>query len=278
MAKPNYEKHLPISMSVEESSMKLTSESSPITKYSPRDSSHCGNIGDPHINNATISFIPQDRGREQTIAWLNTGTCESLTSLLTERDQAARQIQRGPRVKGTNEVQQILQNPSCKAVEQLHSLKKQTEMAMRFGMPGVVVHNFSRSFRWNKTASSKLPSLQLKDSGARVNEIESASAKVPPLPFSPIDWFDLPIEGELANYEHEDTPQQVRSWTPMSEPGGWREIKQVDITDLKPDSFYGVVMSEREENCADGEENHWAYEGEYEHYDMNPISMALERK
>ncbi|KAI1356941.1 hypothetical protein F5Y01DRAFT_321248 [Xylaria sp. FL0043] len=284
MSKPNCETHFQVGMPVERGFRKSTSERSSMAKYPHEDTSHCQNIGDSHSSNATISFMPQDHGREQTIAWLNTGAYESLASLLTERDQAASQIRRGPRAKGTNEVQQILKNPSCKTVEELHCLKKQTEMATRYGKPGVVVYNFRRLFGWNKTTSSKLPSLQLKDFETRMKEVESATASMRPILFSPINWLKLPKPtaayqsmpgGGLADYEDEDTVQQARSLSPISEAGGWRDGNQVDIADSRLDPLYEMPMSKREGNCVAEEETDEDYRGEYGYHDSDSASMAL---
>ncbi|KAI1277153.1 hypothetical protein F5Y07DRAFT_114415 [Xylaria sp. FL0933] len=284
MSKPNCEKRFQVDMPVKRSFRKPTSERSSMAKHPHEDASPCQNIGDPHSSNASISFMPQDHGREQTIAWLNTGAYESLASLLTERDQAASQIRRGPRAKGTNEVQQILKNPSCKTVEQLHCLKKQTEMAVRYGKPGVVVYNFSRLVGWNKTTSSKLPSLQLKDFETRMKEVESATASMGPIQFSPINWLKIPKPiaayqsmpgGGLADCEDEDTVQQARSLSPLSEVGGWRDGNQVDIAESRLDPLYEMPMRESGGNCVAEVETDEDYINEYGHYDSDSVSMAL---
>ncbi|KAI0910602.1 hypothetical protein F4823DRAFT_561778 [Ustulina deusta] len=282
--KPKSMKRLEISSPVEASFKKLTPESSSITGYPARLSSRCQYRGDSAPGSAITSFIPRDRGREETISWLNTGTCESLASILTVRDQAAKQIRRAPRTKGTKEVQLILKKPSCKAVEQLHHLQKQTEMAIRYGAPGVVVYNFSKSLGWNQASTSRLPSLQLRDFETRMKELKVAAASIPAVPFSPMNWFVLaestiahqPIpQRQLSNYEDGDELQPARSSSPISELGGWRESEQVDIADLRPDPPYSMPISEREGVWGTEEEGE-DYEGEYDPYDINAPSTPYE--
>ncbi|KAI0817964.1 hypothetical protein GGR55DRAFT_622808 [Xylaria sp. FL0064] len=156
-------------------------------------------------------------------------------------------------------------------------------MAIRYGMPGVVVYNFSRLFGWNKTASSKLPSLQLKDFETRMKEVESATASMRPIPFSPINWLKLPkptaayqsMPGGLADCEDEGTVQQARSSSPISEAGGWRDGDHVDIADWRLDPLYEMPMREREGNFVAEEETDENYIGEYGYHDSDSVSMAL---
>ncbi|KAI0505238.1 hypothetical protein F5B22DRAFT_529627 [Xylaria bambusicola] len=205
-----------------------------------RDSSHHPN-GSP-----TIPFTPKGRGREETIEWLTTGTCDSLTSLLNERDKASRQVKLGPNTKGMKEVQQILKEPSCHTMKQLHNLKQETEVTLRYGAPGAMMFNFSKTLGWNQ-ASQPL-SLQLRSFGTTKEEPKLVSASIPPLPFSPISWFVLPQQPAPVQIPsmHEDRgeQQQPRPPSPISEPGGWRDdTDQIDIADMRLDPFLGMAVS-----------------------------------
>ncbi|KAI1151880.1 hypothetical protein F4825DRAFT_451068 [Nemania diffusa] len=200
-------------------------------------------IGAYYPGHATTAFIPHDRGRQQTLAWLDTGTSESIVSLLKERDRAARQVQ-SSRTKGTKETQMILNEPSCKTVEMLHNVQRRAEMTIRYGGPGAAAYNFSRSLGWNRASTYRLPSLQLRDFGDIMRECEATSAgNTPATPFSPINWIVLqdPTKSprprwNFSFWEHEDEldeqPDCILS--PISEPGGWRDSEQVDITDSRP--------------------------------------------
>ncbi|GAW21665.1 hypothetical protein ANO14919_111880 [Xylariales sp. No.14919] len=212
-----------VSSPVEGSFETLTSERSLTNVYPSQLPS-----GDSHVGQATIDFIPQARGREETIAWLNT-------------DQAAKQIRRGPRTEATKEVQLILESPSCKTVEEFHHIRQQSEIAVRYGAPGVFVYNFSKSLGWNQASGSRLPSLQLRGFETRMKEIRNAYSSIPAVPFSPINWLALPkstgaqqseARRQLSNYGHEYELQEQEVWasSPISEPGGWRDSEQIDIT------------------------------------------------
>ncbi|KAI1428371.1 hypothetical protein F5Y12DRAFT_57472 [Xylaria sp. FL1777] len=283
--KPTCKKRPKISSPIERNCEKLTVENSSVSGYPPRLSSCHRYRGQSHISSATTSFIPRDRAREETITWLNSGTYESLAPLLTERDKAAKQIRRGPRTKGTKEVQLILKNPSRNAVEQLHRLQQQTEMAIRYGAPGVVVYNFSKSLGWNQASTFRLSSLQSKDFETIMKEMSIASAAMPPIPFSPMNWLVLPEPTiahqsgprrplqPLSNYEHADELQQARSSSPISEPGGWRDSEQVDIADLGPELLRD---SETEVIRVIGEREGEDHKGEYDPYDNNVVSGPFE--
>ncbi|KAI8632026.1 hypothetical protein F5Y19DRAFT_422885 [Xylariaceae sp. FL1651] len=219
--------NLPFSGNLE----KLTPDRSYQTAIAPLSSSRQRKKGDNQFGFTTTTFMPQERGRDATIALLNTGTPESLAKLLTERDHAAKQVRRGPKTKGTTEVQLILRKPSCKAVEKLYRVRQQAEVAVRYSAPAVVAYNFSRSLRWNQKSALKLPSLQLRAFGpAMMREIRTASAKIPAaVPFAPIDWLVLPTptaatQGYVCEEDEESQPQPpARCWSPVSEPGGWRD-------------------------------------------------------
>ncbi|KAH9908987.1 hypothetical protein F4778DRAFT_793055 [Xylariomycetidae sp. FL2044] len=151
---------------------------------------------------ATTDFTPQARGRDETLAFLRSGTFDSLKSLLSERDRAGRQVVRGPNTRGTRETQFVLRRPSRRAVEHLQHVCRQAEMAVRYGVPGAAVYNFSRSMAWNRSEAIRMPSLQLRDLGARMNLAGGGSSSSsdrapsplrvqPPVPFVPITWLDL---------------------------------------------------------------------------------------
>ncbi|KAI0856164.1 hypothetical protein F4860DRAFT_422965 [Xylaria cubensis] len=249
--KPGFQKQ--ISAPVEGSFRRLSPESTSIAAYSPRAFSRhqCGS--DSHVGHATItlSFVPQDRGRDETIAWLNAGTSESLAALLTARDQAAEQVRRGPRTKGTKEVHLILTKPSRKSVEKLHCVRKRAEIAVHYGAPGVVVHNFSKSWGWNRASTSRVPSLQLRDLRISVPAIP---------PFSPINWPVLPSlkSPQMTDYGYGDGHS-----SPVSEPGGWRDISVV----TKPDLTEVTLSGGGERDSARGDE----HEREYDPYNSNDV-------
>lgn len=113
--KPDQPAH--VSEPVDGSFEKVTPEGSPRAVYPPQVSFHRQRSSHYSAGNATLSFIPQEYARNETMAWLNSGTSNALESLLTERDRAAKQVQRGPMTKGTNEVQLILNEPSCKSAD-----------------------------------------------------------------------------------------------------------------------------------------------------------------
>ncbi|KAI0553606.1 hypothetical protein F4679DRAFT_427678 [Xylaria curta] len=250
-SKPGFKKR--ISAPVEGSFRRLSPEGTSVAAYSPRAfSRHQCNS---HFGHATIPFVPQDRGREETIAWLNTGTSESLAALLTVRDQAATQVRRGPRTKGTREVQVILKEPSRKAVENLYHVQERAEVAIYYGVPGIVVHNLSKSCGRNRASTSRIPSLQLRD-------LEISVLAVPS--FLPINWPVLPnlTPPQMAGYGDGDG----RS-SPISEPGGWRDIEQMDISVIKPNLTQVTWSGGGERNSAHGNE----HEREYDPYNSNDV-------
>ncbi|KAI0539939.1 hypothetical protein GGR58DRAFT_193405 [Xylaria digitata] len=247
--KPNVRKPLQVSSPVEGSFRKLTFESSPVAVYPDQLPSCCQYTNNSHIGCATIDFIPQARGKEETIAWLNTGTYDSLNTLITEQAQAAQEIKRGARTKGTEEVQRILDSPSCRTVEEFHHVRQKSEMAIRWGAPGVVAYNFSKSLGWNRAAASRLPSLQLRGFD------RIATSNSPVVPFAPIDWFVLPdpvgaqqSEGrwQSPNFRREDGLEEDRPLSPISEPGGWRdegEYDPFDIADMPMASSFQAAIA-----------------------------------
>ncbi|TGJ84838.1 hypothetical protein E0Z10_g3920 [Xylaria hypoxylon] len=278
-SKPGFRKHLQISSPVEGSFKKLTSESSPATVYPPQLPSHCQYTGDSHVGSAAIDFIPQARGRDETIAWLNTSTYDSLASLLTEQDQAAKQIRRGPRTKATREVQMILNSPSCKTVEDFHHVRQHSEMAVRYGAPGVIAYNFSKSLGWNLASTSRLPSLQLRDFETTMRKIRIGSSCIPAMPFSPIDWLVLPqltgtrqsgTQWQLSNQGHDyELQEQQAQFTTQITSNPWRDSEQVDIADSR------LLPYERpsgERGALDVSEDEG--EGEYDPFDIDDMRMT----
>ncbi|KAI8954200.1 hypothetical protein F4801DRAFT_596246 [Xylaria longipes] len=262
-SKTRYKKQ--ISSPVEGTFQRLSPKSDSIAAYSPQLSSHHQYCSDSHIGHETIAFVPQDRGREETIAWLDAGTSESLVALLTERDQAARQVRRGPKTKGTREVQLILNKPSRKTVEKLHRVRRQAEMALRYGTPGVVMYKFSKSLGWNRASGSRVPSLQLR--GPRV--------RVPAVPPSPINWLVLPTlktpQISECGYKDEAREQWARSSSPVSEPGGWRDTEQMDTPNPRPDLTHVTPSGGGERDFVPGEEEHEEDEGAYDPYNTNDV-------
>ncbi|KAI0113913.1 hypothetical protein GGR51DRAFT_556411 [Nemania sp. FL0031] len=192
-----------------------------------------------------MNFTPQDRARQETLDWLNSGTSDSLAALLKERDRAAKEVRHGPRTKGTEEVQMILKEPSYRSVEKLHSAQRRTGMTIRYGAPGAVAYNFSKSLGWNRALPSQLPSLQLRDFQARIKETQTAPATIPVVPFSPIDWLvlsdptasqQLSLQRRLSDFALDGDVDEEEDYvsSPISEPGGWRDCEQMDITDSRP--------------------------------------------
>ncbi|EMR71251.1 hypothetical protein UCREL1_1719 [Eutypa lata UCREL1] len=115
-------------------------------------------------------FIPQAKGTEATLGWLERRTPEALSRLTIERDRAAKQNSRGPKNKGTKEVKKILMKPCRTTVEQLHHVRNQAELSVRYGTAtGAVMYNLGRSMN-RKSYAPKLPSLQLKDFSTMVKE------------------------------------------------------------------------------------------------------------
>ncbi|KAI0164942.1 hypothetical protein GGR57DRAFT_514799 [Xylariaceae sp. FL1272] len=180
----------------------------------------------------TSTFTPTERGRDATIEWLNSGTLDSLKTLLAERDRAEKQVRRGPKTMGTSQVQLILRQPSRKTVAQLHQVCHQAGIAIKYGATGVVAYNFSKSFGWNQSAGLT-PPLQLKEFGEIMQDVRSKTGRVSSVPFVPIDWLVLPPSQESHPEALEDKPEdncegrdvEQRCWTPFSEPGGWRDCE-----------------------------------------------------
>ncbi|KAK5624357.1 hypothetical protein RRF57_000073 [Xylaria bambusicola] len=182
------------------------------------------------------------------------------------------------------EVQQILKGPSCHAVKQLQSLKRETEIAVRYGCPGVIMYNFSKTLGWNQASSSQLPSLQLRSFRTTKEEIQLASASISPLPFSPITWLVLPQQPapvQLPSMNDDgDGMQEKRPSSPISEPGGWRDTDQIeDIADMRLEPFLGIAVSAR--NVAitdDDDEEDEDLEGEFCPHEDDVVSTACEKQ
>lgn len=207
-----------------------------------------------------LPFVPQERGKEAIMEWLNGGACasSSLELILTERDRAAKQVQRGPKTHGTRETQRMLNRPSPEAVERLRAVQEKSRIALRYGAPGVAAYNFSKSLGWNQSTllNTRPPSPDsMVDFETRMAEIRAASAaatSMPDAPFSPIDWVVLPSSNtkEMKQAEQQGRPSEYApgaveedgaagSWSPISEPGGWRdtETDQADIGEWRLDDI-----------------------------------------
>ncbi|KAI1143467.1 hypothetical protein F5Y05DRAFT_408913 [Hypoxylon sp. FL0543] len=172
-----------------------------------------------HIEDAKMDFTPRTQGQQATLAFMNSGRLDDLTHLLDERDRAERQVYRGPRTRGNKEVQLILREPSVKSLQKLYRVCKQAELSVKYGAGGEFVYNFSKSYGWNKTNAPEASSLQLGDFSFAKRERRGLSCntpRIPRVPFSPIEWLDLRPSGVLVS--------DSLSLSPISEPGGWRDL------------------------------------------------------
>ncbi|RYP23093.1 hypothetical protein DL765_001348 [Monosporascus sp. GIB2] len=151
-------------------------------------------------NEVTVAgrgFVPQARGSEATLAWLERRTPDALSRLLIERDRAERQNRCGPKTRGTRQVKQILLQPCRTTVEQLHQVRGQAEAAVRYGgdVPGAVAYSLGRSLQ-NRAVRGcpRLPSLQLRDFSTMVGEQLELVSRIPGSALSsvgdPQTWFD----------------------------------------------------------------------------------------
>ncbi|CAJ2505411.1 Uu.00g128050.m01.CDS01 [Anthostomella pinea] len=208
-----------VSGSVERLADKPTLE---VGQYDPRGAGHVG---------IAANFAPRVRGRDETLAWLAGDSPDALADLLTVRGRAARQVRRGPSTKGTREIKHMLREPSRKAVEQFHIVRSQAEMAVRYGVPGTVAYNFSKSVRWNTTAAPRLPLLRLENFGSMVREAIGTSCT----PSPPIDWLVL----------RSPTPQAAH-------PGEW-PVTHVVETEC-PETRRSVVQDSEEDVVQEGQE------------------------
>jgi len=200
----------------------------------PRTSSLGKGSSKKPYSHTTMPFTPQERGREETLAWLETGTYDSFRALLTQRNQAESQIRRGPRTMGAREVQRILREPSRQSVQSLHAACQGAEMALRYGVLGAAAYNFSKTVGWNQDAAMRVPSLQL----------SPMIPSLPPIrPYTPIRWLQLPDpeseskeKGKEKGKEKEKEKKEPTTdcWSPLSEQGGWRED---DIADMRLDNI-----------------------------------------
>ncbi|KAH8164093.1 hypothetical protein CIB48_g4140 [Xylaria polymorpha] len=243
----------------------ISPKSKPMAAYHPRASSNYQYSNDSHLEYATTAFIPQDRGREETIEWLNSGTSESLVALLTAQERAAKQVQRGPRTKGTREVQLILNKPSRKTVERLHHVRERAEMAVRYSTPVVVIYNFSKSCGWNRAPASRIPSLQLRDHKVGVPAASLSTIKS----LVPLNLKSLVTQ--CLQQQVSDCGDQYRSWSPVSEPGGWRDTEEMNTPSMRLDITHATPLEGRERDVILGEEEHEGDEGEYDPYSSNDV-------
>ncbi|OTB08808.1 hypothetical protein M426DRAFT_7528 [Hypoxylon sp. CI-4A] len=152
------------------------------------------------VSTTAIDFIPQCRGRKATLAWLNSSSPSNLNQLLNERDRAKRQTREGPKTLGTKEVHLILREPCIASVRLLYSVCRQAEVSNKYGIPGEFAYNFSKSVGLDMTSAPRLPSLQLTDFGEMMKE-------------------------------HKGLFSSPRCLSPISEPGGWRDLSERDLAD-----------------------------------------------
>ncbi|KAI0482843.1 hypothetical protein GGR56DRAFT_685900 [Xylariaceae sp. FL0804] len=206
----------------------------------------------------TSDFTPREQGREATLAYVHASSAAggggeqqqqqpshshhqsqaALLSLLEAQDRAERHLASGPRTRGTREALAACREPGRRALAQVHRARRQAEVAVRYGAPGLGVYNFSRSCRWNwdrmiaggvggvgvaGEKAPRLPDLQLGSPLSlssppvippRVSSLpknnKPASAPAPlqhrpaaPPPYTPIDWVQLPPPAHAADDEHE---------------------------------------------------------------------------
>jgi hypothetical protein len=125
-----------------------------------------------------------------------------------------------------------------------------------------------------------------------MREIKTVSTKLPAIPFTPIDWLVLATptvaqgpetQKELSDCGRGDEYQEkpARSWSPVSEPGGWRDSEQMDIADSRFDLSHELPLGERGRLfvVGDGEEDEEEEkeeeedEGEYDPCDVNVVPV-----
>lgn len=148
-------------------------------------------------------FVPQAKGTEATLEWLEQRTPDALSRLLNERDRAAQQNARGPKSKGTREVKEILMKPCRTTVEQLQHVRHQAEATVRYGPTGAVVYSLGQTLQRRRSLTPKLPSLQLKDFSTMVQEQLDAVSRLPGSALNsatpPGLWLDpAPAVGEAS--------------------------------------------------------------------------------
>ncbi|KAI1208782.1 uncharacterized protein F4807DRAFT_133980 [Annulohypoxylon truncatum] len=193
------------------------------------------------------NFIPRTQGHEATVAYLESGSASDLSQLLSERDRAERLVYQGPKTKATQEVQDILREPSITTVGRFHRVYKQAEILIKYGIAGEIVYNFSRSPSWNKANISRLPSLQLKnfsDIMKRHIGLPSNTSSIPRSPSTPIDWIVLGASGSTA-------PHDVRRPSIVSEPGGWRDLPPLDTNDERMGDVHSPSSVAQDSNLED---------------------------
>lgn len=192
---------------------------------------------------STIGFTPRSQGREATLAFLDTHASDDLSKLIDERDHAENQVRQCPQTKGTEEVQNILHEPSIKSVEKLHHVRKQAEISLRYGSTGRFAYNFSKSLPWNKTNTPRLPSLKLTDFGTMVGEHRFfSSTYIPHSPSTP-NCLDSKVSRSSVSL--------TCPLSPISEPGGWRSLPDLPSSNL---SELGNTRSFHEEQPSDSDD------------------------
>ncbi|KAI1416059.1 hypothetical protein F5Y13DRAFT_206991 [Hypoxylon sp. FL1857] len=158
-------------------------------------------------NNVRVDFAPRTQGKRATLAFANSGRPNDLAKLLDEQNRAERHVSQGPKTIGNKEVHLILREPSIRSVERFYHVRKQAELSMKYGIPGEVAYNFSRSVTWNQTNA---PSLQL--AGFEHRGVFSNT----PGP--------MPISSPLSTCSTMVYTSNSRQLSPISEPGGWRDL------------------------------------------------------
>ncbi|KAI0189242.1 hypothetical protein F4808DRAFT_465990 [Astrocystis sublimbata] len=210
-----------ISSPVEGSFRRLTPEIYPVAAFPLRPPSHNQYNNESYFEQATTSIAPQERGREEIMGWLDTGAPDSLAALREVIHNADKQARRRPKAKGKKEVQLTLEKPSHEAVNMLHRVHSE---AARFIRYSAAIYNFSKSGSWNCVSPTRKPSLQVRDTRVKL--------------CPPLNWLELPQPEHLPHYDIS------RSSSPISEPGGWRDIDQ-ETSDLRPNSPRMTTFEER---------------------------------
>ncbi|KAI0383795.1 hypothetical protein F5Y04DRAFT_287087 [Hypomontagnella monticulosa] len=175
----------------DDSRIKKSSISRPLETFRRR-SATCSSLGD--VSASAMDFTPRSQGERATLAWLGSGSLDSLNLLRGEQYRAIRRLRRGPKTLGTAEVQRILREPSARSVMQLHRVREDAEVTLKYGSPGRVAYNFSRSLTWNQNNAQRLPSLQLSDFEGTVKRARRGLFSGPsqyPSMSSSISWLDL---------------------------------------------------------------------------------------
>ncbi|KAI1107789.1 hypothetical protein F4804DRAFT_328816 [Jackrogersella minutella] len=195
------------------------------------------------VDVATVNFTPRTQGRQATLAYLDSSRPDDLVNLLDERDRAERQAAQGPKTKGTREVQRVLREPSIKAVQQFYRVCKQAELSLRYGIAGEIAGNFSKSLGLKTNVSR----LQLNDLVTTIRSPRGGfgTTSIPRTPFTPITWLDLGTPTAPIN----SSPPP----TPISEPGGWRDLAHSDADEERESDLRSPSPATSEIDIGEGE-------------------------